>query len=148
MKTGHLSEDAIQQYVLDAPGCEADTIEHIRCCETCKTRIANYRSLFAAIQEQPKPAFEFDVAGLVLSRFPEKTKVLTSRDWPLYLLVSAVFSLIGVPLYWLRKDIAIMFVGMLPITIGLVTISTILVFLFQGIELFKKYKLRSDALNH
>ena len=148
MRTGHLSEDAIQQYVLDAPGCEADTIEHIRCCETCKTRIANYRSLFAAIQEQPRPAFEFDVADLVLSQLQGKPKEMTRMEWPLYLLISAIFSLIGVPLYWLRKDIAIMFAGMLPITISLVTISTILVFLFLGIEFFKKYKWRSDALNY
>lgn len=148
MKTGHLTDDAIQQYVLGASNCEADIIEHIDTCETCSIRLANYRLLFAAIQEQPKPAFEFDVAGLVLSQLQGKTKELTRMDRPLYLLITAFFCLMGVPLYYFRKDIAIMFATMLPITIGLITISTIPVLVFQGIDLFKKYKLRSDALNY
>jgi hypothetical protein len=148
MRSGHLSEDAVQQYVLDASSCETDIIEHSGSCEICKTRIANYRSLFAAIQEQPRPAFEFDVAALVLSQLQGRTKELPRRQWPLYLLVSAAFSLLGVPLYYLRKDIAIMFAGILPMTICLVTISITLVFTLQGIELFKKYKWRSDALNY
>jgi hypothetical protein len=148
MRPGHLSEDAIQQYVLDASSCETDIIEHSGSCEICKTRIANYRSLFAAILEQHTPAFEFDVAALVLSQLQGRTKELPRREWPLYLLISAAFSLLGVPLYILRKDIAIMFANILPITISLVTISTILVFSFQSIELFKKYKWRSDALNY
>lgn len=147
MRKGHLSEDEIQQYALNASGSEADIIEHVETCKTCKTRLANYRSLFAAIQEQPRPAFEFDVAGHVLSQLQGKTKGSTKMDWPLYLVISVVFSLIGVPLYWLRKDIAIMLAGMLPITIGLVTISGILILMFQCIDLFKKYKRRSDALN-
>jgi hypothetical protein len=148
MRPGHLSEDAIQQYVLDASSCETDIIEHSGSCEICKTRIANYRSLFAAIREQPRPAFEFDVAALVLSQLEGRTKELPRREWPLYLLISAALSLLAVPLYILRKDIIIMFAGILPITISLVTISTILVFSFQGIELLKKYKWRSDALNY
>jgi len=147
MRTRHLSEDAMQQYILDATGCEADIIEHIGCCEICKAKLANYQSLFAAIKEQPRPAFEFDLADLILSQLPEETKELTRMDWPLYLVVSVVFSLIGVPLYWLRKDIAIMLSGMIPFAISLIAISTIPVFLFQSIELFKKYKKRSDALN-
>ena len=148
MRPGHLSEDAIQQYVLDASSCETAIIEHSGSCEICKTRIANYRSLFAAIHEQPRPTFDFDVAGLVLSQLQVRTKELPGREWPLYLLISAAFSLLAVPLYILRKDIAIMFTGILPITISLVTISTTLVFSLQGIELFKKYKWRLDALNY
>jgi hypothetical protein len=147
MRTNHLSEDAIQQYALDAPGCKAEVIEHLGCCETCKTRLANYQSLFAAMKEQPGPAFEFDVAGLILPQLQGEKRESTRRDWPLYLLVSVVFSLSGFPLYYLRKDIVIMFAGMLPMAIGLAVLSTFLVFLFQGIELLKKYKSSSDALN-
>jgi len=147
MRTSHLSEDAIQQYILDATGCEADIIEHLWYCEICKAKLANYQSLFAAMQEQPRPAFEFDLAGLVLSQLPAETKESTRIDWPLYLFVSAVFSLIGIPLYWLRKEIATMLAGMIPFAIGLIAISTIPVILFQSIELFKKYKKQSDALN-
>jgi hypothetical protein len=147
MRTSHLSEDAIQQYILDATGCEADIIEHLGSCEICKAKLANYQSLFAAMQEQPRPAFEFDLAGLILSQLPEETNKLTRMDWPLYLLVSVVFSLIGIPLYLLRKDIAIMLSGVMPFAISLIVISTMPVFLFQSIELFKKYKKRSAALN-
>ena len=70
MTTRHLSETELQQYALDGAAAPKEYSEHIAVCENCRAEAMTYRSLFAAIKEQPEPAFDFDIAGLVLSQLP------------------------------------------------------------------------------
>jgi hypothetical protein len=148
MKLNHLSEIQIQQYALDKTNCEADLIEHIWSCESCKARTANYRLLFIELKEQPKPVFDFNAADLVLAMLPKSKKAAVRNSHWVYVLVFAAFGSIGTPLYLFREDIRKMLDNTLPAAIYLVVTTALLILVFQGIEIFRKYKRQLNALNY
>ena len=71
MKYLHLTDDEIQQYVLEKANGSDTIIEHIQECTHCKERAEEYSLLFRAIQQQEKPVFDFDLADLVLQQLPK-----------------------------------------------------------------------------
>jgi len=147
MRTEHLSEIEIQQYVWDKANCETGIIEHIETCENCRAEAATYQLLFSAIKEQQKPAFDFDLAGLVLPQLsPAKPK--PSMDiFLVCLLAFAVLGSIGIPVYLYREYFTKVFTGIFPMAMYLILITTVIILIFQGIEMYKKYQKQMDALN-
>src|ERR1700748_1405163 len=62
----HPSDMELQQYVLDKLVCPADVLAHIDACAGCQAAVAAYRLLFGGLEEQPRPAFNFDASALVM----------------------------------------------------------------------------------
>jgi hypothetical protein len=62
----HLSEAAIQQFVLDSENCPAWMSEHVHACERCRVRVANYRLIFKEVGQIEVPVV--DIAELVLTK--------------------------------------------------------------------------------
>ena len=58
MKSKHLSETDIQEYILGESDREMYVIEHLKECRRCKAKTEMYRQLFLLIKAQPKPEFE------------------------------------------------------------------------------------------
>src|SRR5438552_11256024 len=106
MKTGHPTDAVIQQYVLDKTGCEPGVAEHIETCAGCRAAAAAYGVLMTKIKQQPAPAFDFDLAGLVM---PQLTAAVKPRfSWSvffLYMLMAATTGATGTVLYLFRKEL-------------------------------------------
>ncbi|MDB5155793.1 MAG: hypothetical protein JWR50_500 [Mucilaginibacter sp.] len=146
MKNDHLSEAEIQQYALGT--ADLNTKKHIGSCAICEAKAANYRLIFSEMDGLLQPAFDFDVASLVLSQLPQP-ETATDRDerW-LYLLIFGALASISIPVYIYRLYFFKMFTGILPVSMFLVILVTLFIIVFQGIEMFRKYQKQLNILNY
>jgi len=147
MITGHLSEAAIQQYVLDKSYCETDIITHMELCEECMAKTAAYQLLFSEIKGQPRPAFGFDLSGLVLSQIPAAPPERSPGIHPIWFLIPAVAAALGIPFYLFGEGFFAIFSGFPVMMLCLLATSALTIFIFQGVEVYKKYQRKIDALN-
>ena len=49
MVTKHLTDDEVQQYVVDRPNCEKRIAGHIHLCEECRSKAEVYQLFIAEI---------------------------------------------------------------------------------------------------
>lgn len=146
MNKDHLSEEEIQQYALGTVTLNAK--EHIGSCAICEAKAANYRLIFLAMDQLPQPAFDFDVASLILAQLPQpETTVAGDERW-FYLLIFAALASIGIPVYVYRLYFFKMFTGILPAALYLVILVTVFILVFQGVEMFRKYQKQLNVLNY
>jgi len=161
MTMRHLTDAEIQQYLLDKAGCEPDLIGHLEQCEACSMQAVAYASLFTAIEEQPRPGFDFDLAALVVSKLPQtaplpptvalpQTAPEASRENNAFFLIAlvAVAAVIGASLLIFREYLTKMITGMAPVSLYLIITTVIVVCLFQGIDLYKKYQKQLTILKY
>ena len=148
MKEKHLSDIDIQKYILKDPDEKTGISAHIQSCARCKARAEIYRQLFTEIKAQPKPAFDFDLQGLVLSQIGQPKPTFSWGAFLVGLLVFAGIGAMGGILLMLRKYFTDLFSGFPAMLIFLLITATVLILLFQGIEIYSKYQRRIDSLKY
>ena len=147
MKYLHLTEEQIQQYVLEKANCTDEIKEHIQACIHCKERAKEYNLLFLAIQQQEKPVFDFDVTDLVLQQLPKPQSQPFSEKWLslLTIFISTLFFCVIV--YLFGKNLVVLFGGISTVFIGLIITTVISIFVFLYIDMNKSYHAKMKALN-
>ena len=147
MKYLHLTDDQIQQYVLEKANCPDEIIEHIQACTPCRERAQEYNLLFRGIQQQEKPVFDFDLADLVLQQLPKFETHPFSEKWIslLSIFISTLFCcVIG---YLFGKTLVILFGRISPVFMGLIITTVISIFVFLYIDMNESYHTKMKALN-
>lgn len=147
MKARHLSENELQQYVSEPLLCELSIFEHIESCDVCKEKVEAYRILFLEIKQQTKPAFEFNLADLVLSQLEPSKPKFSGDIFTVYLfagigIVAILFS--GI---LFSKYLSDLFTGTSILFLYLFAAITLVTLLFQGVEIFRRYQKQMNALN-
>ena len=143
----HLTDDEVQLYVINRKQCATQVIEHVHSCEECKAKVEVYRLVIRAIDQQPQPAFDFDLAGLVLQQLPpSKPKIAKDKltIWTL-IFVSAI-SLLILGYYFLNYQ-ANIFEGVAAIFIYLVTVSAVTIIGALVFDMYKKYQKEMKGLD-
>jgi hypothetical protein len=99
MITSHLTDTEIQLYVAEPQMIREEIAAHINYCARCRSWADNYTLLFSSLQHTAQPAFNFDLAELVMADLPQKkvpyvwlTAVLGSLGALLILLAIALFG--------------------------------------------------------
>ena len=147
MKYLHLTDEQIQQYVLEKANSTDETIEHIEACTHCKEKAEEYNMLFRGIQQQEKPVFDFDLADLVLQQLPKPQSQPFSEKWLslLTIFISTLFFCVIV--YLFGKNLVVLFGGISTVFIGLIITTVISIFVFLYIDMNKSYHAKMKALN-
>ena len=145
----HITDNEVQQFVVDKQHCEIKVVEHIHICDECKTKIEVYRSLITAIKQQPEPAFDFDLSELVLQQLPlPKQKAKIEND---NLLVCAIIFIgvgfTGGALYFFRSYFKYFFDGIETILGVLIVVTAITVLAGLYIDMYKKYRKEMKVLD-
>jgi hypothetical protein len=70
MSSHHPSENELQQYALEGTFAGEDIAAHVAGCAACSAKLANYRLLTRQMSTMQKPAFDFNLAALVLQQLP------------------------------------------------------------------------------
>jgi hypothetical protein len=133
----HLTEQEIQLYATEATACSSQIVEHTQACEYCKTQASIYQQLFTGIKESPRPVFEFDLANLVINNLPLAKKKYQFPNFPIYLLAIGALAMAG---SWFKHSLLNMFSGMFPMTIYLLVLSAVIILIFQGLDMYRKYQ--------
>ena len=147
MKYLHLTDEQIQQYVLEKATCTDEIIEHIQACTHCKERAEEYNLLFLGIQQQEKPVFDFDLADLVLQQLPKPQSQPFSEKWISLLIIFISILFCCVIGYLFGKNLVILFGGISPVFMGLIVTTVISIFVFLYIDMNKSYHAKMKALN-
>ncbi len=147
MKAKHLSENQIQQYVLDVSGRDPAESRHIAGCEVCRAKAANYSLIFSEIQELERPVFTFNVGSLVMAKIEPTVQ---SPGWSKILVSLAALSAAAVGLTgWLNAgQLEIIFKGLSLPLLGLAAAVVLPVLLFQLWLLQRKYQSRLQLLEN
>jgi anti-sigma factor RsiW len=148
MKTNHLAEEQMQQYALDPKGCPRGVAEHVAACPQCKAAAAEYQVLFALVKAQPKPAFDFDVASLVMARIPQPQPRFSAADFAMYLLMAAAAILAAcVPVLWFKEALLTLFAAISSGVLYAAAAIAATVIGLQALENYKDYRKKIYILN-
>ena len=142
----HLTDEAVQQYALDSPGCEPKVIEHVQSCEECKLKVEAYQLLFTGIKEQPQPSFDFNLSELVLAQLCSSESRLPD-SFLVYSLAFVVILLAGTLSYVFRGYLLSLFVGISPLLTYLIATTAIIVLTALGADMYKTYQKKMRLLD-
>ncbi|MBA4168250.1 MAG: hypothetical protein H0X41_12050 [Chitinophagaceae bacterium] len=145
MTIEHPTEEALQAHVLDPMASSTAMRQHIGSCTTCQTSVSAYSTLFAALQVQPEPVFDFDVAEAVLSVLPAPK---TTRTPVLYGTLLLLVTITGVPLYLFKENMATLFSGMSEFFLYVCVGSALIFLLVRIMQVIKTYQRQFDLLKH
>ena len=143
----HLTDDEVQQFVIDQEHCEIRIAEHIHTCKDCKIKTEVYRSLIAGIKQQPQPVFDFDLAAAVLNQLPAAQTKTASERSVMWVLIIVLAGFLAAGTYYFRSYIASMFEGLAAILIYLIVISVVTVIAALVFDMYKKYRKEMKVLD-
>ena len=142
----HLTDDEVQQYVVEKQHCEVKVVEHIHFCEVCRAKVEVYQLMIKEIKQQPQPAFDFDLAKMVMQQLPQAKKKVSNDKLLIWLFVSIGIIFIAGALYFFQSYFEL-FEGLKTIFIYLIAITAITVLVYLLIDLYKKYQKEMKVLD-
>jgi len=143
----HLSENDIQQYVSDSLHCEQSITEHIKSCYICKEKAETYQILFSGIQQQQKHEFDFNLTDLVIAQLEQPKRSFSTNIVVAYLLSSIGITAVLISCFLFHEYLSGLFIRYSNLLIYLFLAITAVAFLFQCIEICRKYKKQIGVLN-
>ena len=135
----HLTDDEVQQYVVEKQHCEVKIVEHINSCEVCSAKVEVYQLMIKGIKQQSQPAFDFDLSKIVLQKLPS-SKTSIANDYALIWIFSFMgIAFLGGTIYFFQSYFDL-FEGIKIIFIYLIIITAVSVLAYLFIDMYKKYK--------
>jgi len=146
MNTNHLTDEAIQDYVLQKISDEQFSL-HISECADCKAKMKAYQALMNTMDNIEPETFSFDVTALVLQKIEAaETKRKTLGSYALATILS-VFNL-GVILFSLSviEPVIQVFRSLKVIDTAFIFVSALCVFIFLFKDIFRQYRQKETLL--
>ena len=134
----HLTDDEVQQYVVDRQHCEVKIVEHIHFCEVCRAKVEVYQMMIKGIKQQPQPAFDFNLSELVVQQLSSPKEKINDR-FLLWVLLFIGIGFIGTIFYYFEGSFDYLFRGIAAIFIYLMIITALTVFTGLFLDMYKKY---------
>ena len=147
MTTKHLTDDELQQYVLNGGPIKNEIAAHINVCEDCSTRMEAYRVLIMGIEQQPAPVFDFDLQELVLSRLPAVAEKKTGDNLSPWIFIGPAVIAGGLIIYFFGGYFAYLLAGIATLATGLVSLSAGILATVLGIDMYRTYKKKINAVD-
>lgn len=147
MAIKHLTDDEVQQYVIDEQHGEMKIAEHVHFCEECRAKVEVYKLMITGIKERSQPAFDFDLSAVILNQLPAPALRTTNDKLLTWSFIFICTSLIGSVFWFFRGYLDSMFKGIGTISIYLIAISAITIIAGVFIEMFKRYQKEMKVLD-
>jgi hypothetical protein len=155
MNEMHLTEEAIQQYVLEPWTCAQAAQAHMGNCAHCRQIASEYKLLFSGLKEQERPVFDFDPAELAGEAI--EREVMRNRVPVFYLVAATIAAGLIAGLWWkwtLIKAYAAKYfqdsnsvTGFSKITLYITLIAACIIVLIQAFEIYGRYRKKVSELN-
>jgi len=146
--TRHCSDEELQLFAEGQQLPEPGMLQHIETCSSCQEQLAAYRLIFTEIEQQPAVAFDFDLAGTVLSQLqPVKTKV---SNYHVYTILPGILIaiLVLVTLYIFRNNFLHLSTGISSTFLAASLLACTSIIVFKIIKLYQRYQLQIKKLNY
>jgi hypothetical protein len=143
----HLTDDEVQQYVVDKQPCEVKIVEHIHFCEVCRAKVEVYQLMIKGIKQQPQPAFAFDLSKMVLQQLPQSKPKVSNDRLLLYLVIFIGLGFTAGVFYYFQNYFKFFFEGISIILGFLIGITALAVLAGLYIDMYKKYRKEMKVLD-
>jgi hypothetical protein len=144
----HLTEEEIQLYALDSRSCAAAIGLHVHTCEDCKAKVTAYQLLFAGIEEQPAPAFDFNLADAVLAQLPLAVSSPKEKAFnPFYFLIAGAVLLAGTAIFLFDRYVPGLLITIVPLFLYLIVPTVIIMLVMLIMEMQKSYRKKMASLD-
>jgi hypothetical protein len=148
MKQEHLTENELQQFVLEPQEANLEQATHVAECAKCTAGVANYRVMFTALGTMEKPAFNFDLEKQIMVQLSVSTTRKTGFPWFAIAISAASAAMVAIPLFIMRNYFTNMFTRIPATVIYLVAATTLTIIIFQCRELLISYREKMRLLNY
>lgn len=146
MTTKHLTDEEIQEYALNPLACETRITGHAVACPECMVRVNEYRLIFDSIKEQLQPAFDFDLAELVVAQLPTETRKAKGA-WAIYVALLIVILLAGTGAYLFKDYILSIFSGIGTFVLYLIITTVFTILIVLSMDMYKTFQKKIHALD-
>jgi anti-sigma factor RsiW len=156
----HLSAEELQQYALNKAACTAESMVHLEACPDCQADVAAYTLLMEGLRQQPKPAFDFDVAAVLMERLateqgmktllkPEPGTMERRKADRLYHYGMAALILVMtvIPAWLFRRSAYFVFTDIQAVFLYPILAAAGMILLWKILELYKKYQNVFNIIN-
>jgi len=145
MSGAHLSEEELQQYILDRPARTPEDIAHLDGCPDCQARVATYGLLMEGLSQQPAPVFGFDVSAVVMRRLVESPVAEHTADrFPRLATAALILVVTAVPGWLFRKSAYYVFTDISAVFLYLILAAAGVFVGLRVLHLMKRYQ---DTIN-
>jgi hypothetical protein len=143
----HLTDEAIQEFATNRAGCSLQVIEHMQHCAVCLGKAAVYEQMASAIQAQAAPAFDFDVAALVMPQLPPPVPApAAAKKLPLLPVLLAAPVVPAIPIYVFSRYTNVRISGNVWLTLYFLMPVALVILLLHVWESYKQYQKQLMAL--
>ena len=153
MSGTHLSDEVLQQYVIERAACTAEEISHIGSCPDCQAAAAAYEALTNQLASRPVPSFDFDLSAAVIAQLAaapvptqEEPRVQQGKTGSALTIV-LIAAFIGVPLWLFRRSAYFVFTDMSAVFYWLVLAASAVVLGLFLLRLYNKYQQVINLIN-
>ena len=147
MKEQHLTEEQLQLYASGIGENDAALATHISECADCRRQVADYLLLFTELKNAPLPAFEFDVAALVMPLLPAAAPQPVTERYNNYLVPVIAVIAVLVPAVIFR----LYFINLIKVIPAVFTypmlIIPVLFIILKCVKMYREYQHKINALN-
>ena len=149
MRATHLTDEELQQYVLDRDFGDTGINMHIHSCEQCREKAEGYRLLVTGLRNQPAESFDFSLTEIVMQQLPVPSPAVNreKESTLIYAIMTVAVAIIGFALYFFRKYMTGIFERIAPVFIYLVLTAFMTLSIFLVTDIYKRYKKKMHALN-
>ena len=149
MRETHLTDEEIQQYVLDRDFGDPGINMHIHSCDQCREKAEGYRLLVTGLRNQPAESFDFSLTEIVMQHLPVPSPAVNKEKESIliYAIMTVAVAIIGFALYFFRKYMTGIFERIAPVFIYLVLTAFMTLSIFLVTDIYKRYKRKMHALN-
>jgi hypothetical protein len=146
MKNEHISENTLQDFVLNLINLNKQEESHLQNCEVCQENRAIFQQLFSEIPQIEIPKLSKDFANSVLDKiaFPEATSKKEKYFVPLIIGFISFSFFIFMLLF--KQEILSIFKTSSFISITTAAVSTILISILS-FEIYSNYKEKIEILS-
>lgn len=145
MNNAHLTEEELQEVASGTNGMAYHMNSHAASCDACLQKIETYRLIFAAVQQQPRPTFDFDLAELVAAQLPSKKPASQNRF--LYFIGIAALCLLVIAAIYFRKYAVFIFETAAPVFIYLALPGSFTILVLLAADMYKRYRRKLRILD-
>jgi hypothetical protein len=147
MKTEHLTEFEIQDYLYGDAVSTQDIKDHLNECASCRLRTAQVEKIFEMVKELEKPVFDFNLAALVSEKLPGKKQEFSFGKYLLYLFIFVSVPATAALICLFSTSLSHLVMGLTPLLFILLAITAAGLILFQWFDTFQHYNKYMKVLN-
>jgi len=143
----HLTDLQIQQFVFEPTASDEVCKAHIQQCTVCRSRVEEYRLLFAEVEKLPEDSFDMNLEAIIMKQLPQPSANKMEDKMLWYGIAAVCFLLVISVFIFYGKELAVLFGGNGWLTTALISTAAFCLLAFLVFDMYRAYQIKLKAIN-